>query len=52
MRTIPLTPEAEALARRLVRFETPREARSDTRRFVAYAPARATHEDVKILRRP
>ncbi len=50
MKTIPLTPDTEALARRLVWFEEPSEALSDTFRFVAYALARATHEDMKILR--
>jgi hypothetical protein len=50
MKAVPLTPETEALARRLVWFEEPAEALSDTARFVAYAPARATHEDMKILR--
>ena len=50
MKTIPLTPETEALARRLVWFEEPQEALSDTFRFVAYALARATHEDMKLLR--
>lgn len=50
MKTIPLTPDTEALARRLVWFEPPSEALSDTFRFVAYALARATHEDMKLLR--
>jgi hypothetical protein len=50
MKTIPLTPDTEALARRLVWFEEPQEALSDTFRFVAYALARATHEDMKLLR--
>jgi hypothetical protein len=50
MKIIPLTPDTEALARRLVWFEEPREALSDTFRFVAYALARATHEDMKLLR--
>ena len=50
MRPIPLTPETEALARCLVWFEEPEEALSDPARFVAYAFARATHEDMKILR--
>ena len=50
MKVLPLTPETEALARRLVWFEEPAEALSDTARFVAYALARATHEDMKILR--
>ena len=50
MKTIPLTPDTEALARRLVWFEEPAEALSDTFRFVAYAVARATHEDMKLVR--
>ena len=50
MKPIPLTPETEALARRLVWFEEPEEALSDVSRFAAYAFARATHEDMKILR--
>jgi len=51
MNQIPLSPETEALARRLVWFESPEEALSDTPRFLAYAFARATHEDMKLLRR-
>ncbi len=51
MKTIPLTPDTEALARRLVWFETPAESLSDTSRFVAYALARATHEDMTLLRK-
>jgi hypothetical protein len=47
---IPLTPEVEALARRLVWFEEPREALADPVRFAAYAFARATYEDMQILR--
>jgi hypothetical protein len=50
MKAIPVTPLTEALARRLVWFEEPQEALSDTFRFVAYAVARATHEDMKLLR--
>lgn len=50
MKTIPLTLDTEALARRLVWFEEPQEALSDTFRFVAYALARATHEDMKLVR--
>jgi hypothetical protein len=49
MRSIPVTPDTEALARRLVWFEEPAETLSDTVRFVAYALARATHEDMKVL---
>jgi hypothetical protein len=51
MKTIPLTPDTEALARRLFWFEPPSEALSDTFRFVAYAFARATHEDMTVLRK-
>ena len=50
MMAIPMTPETEALARRLLWFEEPAEALSAMVRFVAYALARATHEDMKILR--
>jgi hypothetical protein len=49
--TIPLTPDTESLARRLVWFEEPGEALSDPFRFAAYALARATHEDMNLLRR-
>jgi hypothetical protein len=34
MKTIPLTPDTEALARRLVWFEAPPQALSDTTRIV------------------
>ena len=50
MKTIPLTPESEQLARRLVWFEPPEKALSNTARFLAYAFARATHEDMTMLR--
>jgi hypothetical protein len=50
MNPIPLTPATEALARRLVWFEAPAEALADPFRFVAYALARATHEDMRLLR--
>ena len=50
MKRIPITADTESLARRLVWFEEPAEALSDPYRFVAYALARATHEDMKILR--
>ena len=50
MKTIPLTPETEALARRIVWFEEPKDALADTFRLAAYAFARATHEDMKLLR--
>ena len=50
MKTIPLTPDTASLAHRLIWFEEPKEALSNTFRFVAYALARATHEDMKIVR--
>ncbi len=49
MKTIPLTPETEALARRLVWFEEPEAALVHPIRFLAYALEHATHEDMVIL---
>lgn len=51
MKPIPLNEDTEALAARLVWFEPPTEALADPVRFMAYAFARATHEDMKLLRR-
>lgn len=51
MNPIPLTPEIEVIARRVVWFEPPEEALADPVRFMAYALATATHEDMKVLRR-
>jgi hypothetical protein len=51
MKPFPLNPETEAVARRLVWFEEPPEALADPVRFMAYAMARATHEEMKLLRR-
>lgn len=51
MKPIPLTPETEALARRLVWFEEPADALADPIRFVAYALEFATYEDMKTLSR-
>lgn len=51
MRPIPLTPETEALARRLVWFEEPAESLADPIRFVAYALEFATWEDMRALGR-
>ena len=50
MKTIPVTPETEVMARRLIWFEEPKEALADPFRLAAYAFARATHEDMKLLR--
>lgn len=51
MKTIPLNAETEPIVRRLVWFEAPEEALADPVRFMAYAMARATHEDMKAIRR-
>ncbi len=51
MRPIPQNDETRGLARSLVWFETPEEALADPVRFMAYAFARATHEEMKRLRR-
>ena len=50
MKAIPLNAETEPVARRLVWFEEPAEALADPVRFMAYAMARATHEDMKVIR--
>ena len=50
MKAIPCTTETLAIARRLVWFEPPKHALSDTVRFMAYAAARATHGDMRVLR--
>ena len=51
MKPIPLTPETEAASRRIVWFEPPAQALADPIRFMAYAMAHATHEDMKVIRR-
>ena len=51
MKPIPVTPETRAVARRIVWFESPVRALSDPNRFMAYAMASATHEDMNVLRR-
>jgi hypothetical protein len=51
VRVIPLTPETSRIARRIIWFEPPSAALSDPVRFMAYAMARATHEDMQVLRR-
>jgi hypothetical protein len=50
MKRIPLNDETIALARRLIWFEPPSEALASPARFMAYAFARATHEEMNILR--
>ena len=51
MKPIPLTPEIACVARRIIWFEPPEVALADPVRFMAYAMARATHEDMKVIRR-
>jgi hypothetical protein len=51
MKPFPLTPETQEIATRLVWFEPAGEALADPVRFMAYAFARATYDDMKVLRR-
>jgi hypothetical protein len=51
MTPIPLTAETEALARRIVWFESPETALADPIRFLAYAMTYATAEDLPLIRR-
>jgi hypothetical protein len=46
---LPLNDETMALAESLIWFESPAEALADPIRFLAYAFARATHEQMKVL---
>jgi len=50
MKPIPLTRETRAVARRVIWFEPPAQALADPIRFMAYAMASATHEDMRVLR--
>ena len=49
MKPIPLNGETKVLAESLVWFESPVEALADPIRFMAYAFARGTHEQMKVL---
>jgi len=51
MRPIPLNPDTERVARRVVWFESPAQALADPIRFMAYAMSYATPEDMKVIRR-
>jgi hypothetical protein len=51
MKSLPQTPELEAVARRAVWFESPAEALAIPSRFVAYVLTYGTYEDVESLRR-
>lgn len=48
---VPLNDDTVAVARRVIWFEAPEQALSDTRRFLAYAFRYGTHEDMQALRR-
>ncbi|HTZ72134.1 MAG TPA: hypothetical protein VMB71_15870 [Acetobacteraceae bacterium] len=50
MKPVPLTDETRDIAARLVWFEPAEQSLADPVRFLAYAFARATHADMKILR--
>jgi len=51
MTPIPLNSETDGVARRIIWFEEPARALADPVRFMAYAMAHATHEDMALLRR-
>jgi hypothetical protein len=51
MKPIPLNAETEQIARSLIWFESPEEALADPVRFMAYAMARATHEQMRTILR-
>jgi hypothetical protein len=51
MKPIPINPETEEIARRVIWFESPEEALAEPLRFMAYAMAGAAPEDMEILRR-
>ncbi len=50
MKPIPVNPETEALARRIIWFEPPARALGDPIRFMAYVMNRATPDDLRALR--
>ena len=50
MNALPLTPEIEAIARRVVWFEPPEQAIADPVRFLAYAMTYGDHADMTVIR--
>ena len=50
MGPLPLTPDLERVARRVVWFEEPAEALADPVRFLAYALTYGTIADLKVVR--
>jgi hypothetical protein len=51
MKSLTLTPELEAIARRVVWFEEPRQAITFPARFLAYAMTYGDHTDMKVIRK-
>jgi hypothetical protein len=51
MKPIPLTPEMETVAQRIIWFEPPEKALADPIHFMAYAMKYAMPEDMSIIRR-
>jgi hypothetical protein len=51
LKPIPLNPDTETVARRVIWFEPPAAALADPVRFMAYAMSRATPEDMRVIRR-
>jgi hypothetical protein len=51
MKMLPLTAEIEAIARRVVWFEEPREAIAITPRFLAYAMTYGSYQDMSVIRK-
>jgi hypothetical protein len=51
MKQLSLTPEIEAVARRVIWFEQPSVAIANTSRFVAYAMTYGTYRDVAEIRK-
>jgi hypothetical protein len=51
VKALPVTPELQAVARRVVWFEEPERALADPARFLAYAMTWGTHEDLRSIRR-
>jgi len=51
MKPIPLNPDTEKVARRVIWFEPPAEALADPVRFMAYAMSHGRYEDLQVIRR-
>jgi hypothetical protein len=50
MKPLPLTPEVEAIARRVIWFEEPKQALAYPARFLAYVMTYGTYHDVAVIR--